>query len=420
VRRLSSWAFGLIAGVLIAVVWAAAPASAHLTPNSEISLDMGHSLVAAEVVAPLAEIAYARGGGAAGAGLTAVALTGDLLTHMAVTAPDGRPWRIEVRDAAIVHDSGAPDFKAHLWLRPPPGASPRRFDLAYSLIIDRVPNHFVLVLQRTDFDGGRLSVRSRMIGGLQGGVRAIRIDAGPGNGWRGWVAAVGLGMRHIAEGHDHLLFLMTLLLPAPLVAADGRWGAYGGLGHTVGRLAGVVSAFTVGHSITLLGGAFLGWRLPVQPVEVLIAISILISSVHAWRPLFAGREPWVAGGFGLVHGLAFATLIGRFGLEPLQKAQSILGFNVGIELVQLAVVAAVVPSLILLARTKVYPGLRTAGAAFTGVAALAWIAERVLGADNPVGREIDAGLNYAPWLVAALALGAVAATLAERGRVAPS
>ena len=279
----------------------------------------------------------------------------------------------------------------------------------------------MLVLQRTDFDGGKLSVRPRMIGGLQGGVRTLRIDAGSGSGWRGWVAAVGLGMRHIAEGHDHLLFLMSLLLPAPLLAASGRWIAYGGLRHTIGRLTGVVSAFTVGHSITLLGGAFLGWRLPVQPVEVLIAISILISSAHAWRPLFAGREPWVAGGFGLVHGLAFATLIGRFGLEPLQKAQSILGFNVGIELVQLAVVAAVVPSLVLLARTKLYSGLRTAGAAFTGVAALAWIAERVLGADNAVGRAIDAGLNYAPWLVATLALGAVAATLTERrGRVAAS
>src|SRR6185503_3849389 len=79
VRRLSSWPFGLITAILIAVVWAASPAGAHLTPNSEISLDMGHSLVAAEVVAPLAEIAYARGGGAAAERLTAAALTGDLL-----------------------------------------------------------------------------------------------------------------------------------------------------------------------------------------------------------------------------------------------------------------------------------------------------------------------------------------------------
>jgi hypothetical protein len=221
-------------------------------------------------------------------------------------------------------------------------------------------------------------------------------------------------MRHIAEGHDHLLFLLTLLLPAPLLAQAGRWIGYGGLRHTIRRLLAVVSAFTVGHSLTLLGGAFLGWQLRTQPVEVMIAVSILVSSVHAWRPLFAGREPWVAGGFGLIHGLAFATLIGHFGLEPLQKAQSILGFNVGIELVQLAVVATVMPALILLARTRTYPTLRVAGAIFTGAAAIAWIVERVGGETNFVGRLIDDGLAYSPWLVALLTLGALAATWAER------
>lgn len=404
-----------LAGLLVAIL-ASGRASAHLTPNSEISLDIGHSQVAAEIVVPLAEIAYARAGLGAEEALKPAALRRDLIDHMAVTSPDGRSWSLEVRDAGIVNDAGGPDFKAHLVMRPPPGAPLRRFDLAYSLVIDRVPNHVVLVLQRTDFDGGRLSARPRMIGGLQSGVRTLRVDPGPGAGWRGFVAAVGLGMRHIAEGHDHLLFLMSLLLPAPLIAMGGRWSGYGGLGYTARRLVGVVSAFTVGHSITLLGGAFLGWQLRTQPVEVLIAVSILVSSLHAWRPLFAGREPWVAGGFGLVHGLAFATLIGHFGLEPLQKAQSILGFNVGIELVQLAVVAMVMPALILLARTPSYPALRTAGALFTAIAAIAWIAERVGGGDNPVGRIIDAGLNYSPWLIAALMLGAVGATLAQRRR----
>jgi len=406
--------------VLAASAWAGA-AAAHLTPNSEIGLDMGRSMVAAEVVVPMGEIGYALGRPTPAPGpdreRSLIFLRQYLLTHMAVRSPDGRPWSIAVKGVAI-SDDAAPDFKARLLLRPPPGASPRRFDLTYSMVIDRVPNHFVLVLQRTDFDGGRLSDRPRMIGGLQGPVRTLRVDPGPGNAWRGFAAAVGLGMRHIAEGHDHLLFLMTLMLPAPLVAIGGRWAGYGGLRHTARRLTGVVSAFTVGHSITLLGGAFLGWQLRTQPVEVAIAVSILVSSVHAWRPLFAGREPWVAGGFGLIHGLAFATLIGRFGLEPLQKAQSILGFNVGIELVQLAVVAAVIPALILLAQTRDYPSWRTAGALFTGVAAVAWIVERVGGAENAIGRLIDQGLTYSPWLLALLTLAAVLTTLAERRRKA--
>lgn len=408
--------------LLLAAGWAP-PARAHLTPNSEISLDFGQSLAIAEVVVPMGELGYAldrptlaQPGPARQAALPQ--LGAYLMGHMRAAAPDGRPWSLRLRDLAVVDDGSGPDLKAHVEMRPPQGASVRVFDLTYSAVIDRVRNHFVLVMTRMDFEAGRLSDRPRMIGGLQSGAATIRVDRGQGSAWRGFASAVRLGMRHIAEGHDHLLFLMALLLPAPLLAQGRRWAGYGGLPFTARRLSGVVSAFTVGHSATLLGGAFLGWQLPTQPVEVMIAVSILVSSVHAWRPLFAGREPWIAAGFGLIHGLAFATLIGHFGLEPVQKAQSILGFNVGIELVQLMVVAAVLPALILLARTPSYPAFRVSGAAFAGVAALAWIVERTTGAPNPVGRVLDAGLAHAPWLVAALTAWALAATLKARAGAA--
>ena len=143
-------------------------------------------------------------------------------------------------------------------------------------------------------------------------------------------------MRHIAEGTDHLLFLLVLLLPAPLLLTKGRrWGGFGGVGYSLRRLLLIVTAFTLGHSFTLLLGA-LGWvRLPSQPVEVLIAVSILVSAGHAVRPLFPGREAWVAAGFGLVHGLAFASTLANLHLEAGPMALSILGFNLGIELMQL-------------------------------------------------------------------------------------
>ncbi len=247
-----------------------------------------------------------------------------------------------------------------------------------------------------------------MIGGLQAPTFTMRVDRGPGSAWRGFAAAMRLGMHHIAEGHDHLLFLIALILPAPLLAAGRRWGAYAGLRQTARRLLAVVPAFTIGHSITLIGGAFFGWQLPAAPVEVGIAVSILVSAIHAWRPIFAGREALIAGGFGLVHGLAFATIIANFGLEPLQKAQSILGFNLGIELVQLAVVACVMPALLMIARTPAYTPLRTIGAGLTAVAAIAWIVERVSGTPNRVAESIDAALGFAPWFVAALTLAALA------------
>jgi hypothetical protein len=395
----------------MALLLMAAPAAAHLTPNSEIRLDFGARRVEAEVIIPVAELGFALRRPIQ----TALGPVQDRDVRRYVASSLSVPdWRLEPVTIDIVHEAGPPDLRARFTLIPPANASPRRFDLHYTGVIDRVPNHIVLVVARNDFAGGHLSERAEMLGGMQPGATTLHIDRGHGSDWRGFVSAIGLGMHHIAEGHDHLLFLIALLLPAPVLAAGRRWNGYGCWRHTLHGLVAVVSAFTVGHSLTLIGGAFFGWKLPPQPVEIGIAISILVSAVHAWRPMFPGREMYVAAGFGLVHGLAFATLIGRFGLEPLQKAKSILGFNLGIELVQLMVVAAVMPALILLARTRYYPAVRTTGALFAGIAALAWIVERTLGVDNPVGRAIDEGLSHAPWLLAALTAGAVLAFLSER------
>lgn len=401
-RRLLIWVALLLAGV---------PAAAHLTPNSEIRLDFGATRVEAEVVIPLAELSFAlRRQVPDRLGPVGDAEVRDYLVRR-IAVPG---WQVRLMALDVIHEAGPGDLRARFLLEPPLGVSPRSFDLDYRAVIDRVPNHIVLVVARNDFAGGHLSERPQMLGGLQTGAMRLRIERGAGSDWRGFVSAIGLGMHHIAEGHDHLLFLIALLLPAPVLAVGRRWNGYGGLRHTLRGLVAVVTAFTVGHSLTLIGGAFFGWRLPAQPVEIGIAVSILISALHAWRPLFAGREAWIAAGFGLIHGLAFATLIGRFGLDPLQKAKSILGFNMGIEVVQLMVVAATMPALLLLARTRYYSLVRSGGAMLAGVAALAWIAERAMALDNPIGRAIDTGLGHAPWLLAALTLAALLTFANER------
>jgi hypothetical protein len=409
----------VITALLTLLAFGASVASAHFTPNSEIGLAFGRSKVVADLVMPASEFSYATGivlahpdSGLDGreAGILSAYLAG----HLAVRAPDGRPWSVGIDRIALSNDASSTDIVAQITMTPPAGTPLRRFDFQYSGIIDRIPNHFVLLLVRTVSDSGHLTDRPEMLGALQQGNMAIRIDRGPGSAWRGFVSAIGLGVHHIAKGHDHLLFLFALLLPAPMIAIGRRWGGYGGLRRTAHRLLAVVTAFTVGHSLTLIGGAFFGWKLPVQPVEVMIAVSILVSAFHAWRPIFAGREPLIAGSFGLVHGLAFATLIGRFGLEPIQKAQSILGFNIGIELVQILVVAIVTPALIFMARTRFYPIFRTTCAALAGVAALAWIVERVFRAENMVGRAIDAGLGHALWVLGGLIVLTVAMVVGDR------
>ncbi len=213
-----------------------------------------------------------------------------------------------------------------------------------------------------------------------------------------------LGMRHIAEGTDHLLFLLALLLPAPLLAFGGRWAGFAGVRHSLAQILKVVTAFTVGHSITLALAAFGLVSVPSPPIEVLIALSILISAAHALRPLFPGREPGIAAFFGLIHGLAFAATLGQLGLGRWERVASILGFNLGIETMQLLVVAATMPSLVLLSRTRAYSVLRIGAALFAGFASLGWIAERLLEVRNSVDVIVDTVAHHAVWIAGSLFL----------------
>jgi hypothetical protein len=217
-----------------------------------------------------------------------------------------------------------------------------------------------------------------------------------------------LGMRHIAEGTDHLLFLLVLLLPAPLLVAGGRWKGITGVRTSLLRILRIVTAFTIGHSITLALAAFGVVHLPSRPVEVLIAVSILVSAVHALRPIFPGREAGIAAFFGLIHGLAFASTLSQLGLGRWERLAGILAFNLGIETMQIAVVAATMPSLILMSRTRAYPWLRVGGALFAGAASIGWIVERVLGAQSSVDVVVNEFARHSVWIAGGLFLLSVA------------
>jgi hypothetical protein len=220
----------------------------------------------------------------------------------------------------------------------------------------------------------------------------------------GFTSLFRLGMRHIAEGTDHLLFLLTLLLPAPLLATASRWSGFAGARHSLLQILKVVTAFTIGHSITLAVAALGLVRLPSRPIEVLIALSILVSAVHALRPLFPGQEALIAAFFGLIHGLAFAATLGELGLGRWERVTGILAFNLGIETMQLIVVAAIMPSLVLLRRMKSYSVLRIGGAVFAGLASLGWIAERLLGVHNSVDAVVDGVAHHGAWIAGGLFL----------------
>ncbi|MEP3225456.1 MAG: HupE/UreJ family protein [Parasphingorhabdus sp.] len=137
-----------------------------------------------------------------------------------------------------------------------------------------------------------------------------------------------IGTQHMLLGWDHLLFLLGLLLLTP-----------------IRQLLWVVTAFTLGHSITLAITAFGYLALPSEPVELLIALSIFflaIEVVRKWsgKTSITIRQPWlVALAFGLLHGLGFAGALADIGLPKDQELWALLLFNLGVELGQLLFVA---------------------------------------------------------------------------------
>ncbi len=120
---------------------------------------------------------------------------------------------------------------------------------------------------------------------------------------------------------------------------------------------------------------------------------------------FPGRETWIAAGFGLVHGLALASTLDRLGLSRWDRLSGILAFNLGIETMQMVVVAITLPSLLIMSRTWSYRYLRIGGAALAALASLAWISERLLEVRTPVDSIVNVAARHG-FLAAAFLLAA--------------
>lgn len=185
------------------------------------------------------------------------------------------------------------------------------------------------------------------------------------------------GVIHIWIGLDHILFLLSLLLTCVLVRVHGEWKGRQSKRAILTTTAWVVTAFTLAHSLTLTATA-LGWfAIPSRWVEVGIAASVAVAALNNIWPV-AVRLGWLTFGFGLLHGMGFAGVLGELGLPSDQKLITILAFNLGVEVGQLVIVLLVLPLLILVRNRFWYSRyfLPCASLAIVFVA-LRWVLERL-------------------------------------------
>ncbi|WP_369639155.1 HupE/UreJ family protein, partial [Nocardia sp. JMUB6875] len=214
-------------------------APAHPMPGTTIRLDVHETTIDAELSIPTGNLAEASGvdvdlrtqlSEADRAGLANY-----LHGHLRPTTPDGIRWTVLISDMRLDLSGQSAtgsykDLLVHATLTPPPGADMRRFVLSYDAVIHKVPTHIAIVSVRQDWRAGRVDATrdAREIGILRMNpdsmtVPPLAIDLTDTGIWRSFTGMVLLGIHHILEGTDHLLFLLTLLFPAVLLAKSGRW-----------------------------------------------------------------------------------------------------------------------------------------------------------------------------------------------------
>ena len=199
------------------------------------------------------------------------------------------------------------------------------------------------------------------------------------------------GVWHIWIGFDHILFLLALLLPSVLKREQNQWVPVATFRRAFINVFQVVTAFTIAHSITLSLAALKILTLPSRWVESAIAASVIVAAANNIRSFIPGRIWVVAFVFGLIHGFGFASVLAELGLPRRQLALALVGFNLGVEAGQLAIVCLFLPLAYGLRRTRFYQGaVLKLGSALIALLAGLWLIERAFDVHIFPGEEVQA------------------------------
>ncbi len=256
----------------------------------------------------------------------------------------------------------------------------------YSLLFDVDPSHRGLVQWLPPGSTGEKEALSVILG-TESATQKLPLQ--PPSQWESFQQYVVEGAFHIWIGYDHILFLLSLLLPAVLIfrrndtniakklfgnsqtlPAESFWSA-------LKEVLKVVTAFTFAHSITLSLAALGIVSLPSRLVESVIAASIIVAAIQNIRGVVDSKRWVMAFGFGLIHGFGFASVLADLGLPQNALVTALIGFNVGVELGQLAIVAVFLPLAFWLRATKFYQvGVFKWGSVLIALMALYWLVQR--------------------------------------------
>ncbi|KGD62085.1 hypothetical protein T9A_01294 [Alcanivorax jadensis T9] len=249
---------------------------------------------------------------------------------------------------------------------------PEQLAVGYSFLFDRDPSHHGL-LRLEQVDTTLTAVFSN-----QHRNQLMGTDAG--SQWQAFQGFIRQGVHHILIGYDHILFLLTLLFPAVLVWQRGGWQPAPTITGALTQTLAIVTAFTVTHSLTLALATLGIITLPIWLVESAIAITVALGAAANLVPRLFPKRWVMAFVFGLIHGLGFASVLADLGLTDSGIFLPLLGFNLGVELGQVAIVLLFVPAAYLVRNTVAYRRIFVpVGSIAIMILAGVWLAERLSG-----------------------------------------
>jgi hypothetical protein len=347
------------------LIFACGAAHAHKPSDSYLSIGAEGEALRGQWDIALRDLEYAIGLDANGDG----AITwGELRGKQAEVAAYAFA-RLKVRDCrlkpgALLVDEHTDGAYAVLEFTADCGAElPRQLELEYSLFADLDPTHRGLLRARLG-----AQTTTAVLGPDQ---PRLSLDPEGRTGWAQFLDYGREGVWHIWIGFDHVLFLVSLLLPAVLLAPrfpPAFWEVFK-----------VVTAFTVAHSITLALAALGVVALPSRLVESAIAASVLLAALNNLQPVVQRGRWLVAFTFGLIHGFGFASVLSELGLPQATLVLALVGFNLGVEAGQLVIVALFLPLAYAVRDTWFYRrAVVVGGSGLIAVIAAAWLVERAL------------------------------------------
>jgi hypothetical protein len=196
--------------------------------------------------------------------------------------------------------------------------------------------------------------------------------------WDSFVRFLGEGIWHVLIGYDHIAFVLLLLLPSVLRPVNGQWTGAANLSQVTRDIVTIITAFTIAHSTTLALAVTGTVHLPTQPIEVAIAGSIAVAGGINLLPKLSRLRLPLAFGFGFVHGFGFANALSEIDASGATLLPLLAGFNIGVEIAQLSIVAVILPAIYLARGTRWYAGgVMPLGSCALGAAGIVWLLQRL-------------------------------------------